>query len=94
MPRRIVTGDRLAIRTFAQNGEVLLLAVPPMRPGLPRTVRQQVFEYVLRRQPGMAWQLADTAADELDGVEGSRARLASLMSATPHRNQRGMAVAA
>lgn len=47
--RRIVTGDRLAIR----HGDVLL-AVPPIPSGTSRDDRIRILEYVLRRQPGLA----------------------------------------
>lgn len=50
MSRRIVAATRTAIRVDEQT----LLAVPPMPLNTPREVRVKVFEYVLRRQPGLA----------------------------------------
>lgn len=38
------------------------LAVPPMEHGLPGPVRVRVFEYVLRRQVGLAQMTAEAAA--------------------------------
>jgi len=60
--RRIVTAPKLAIRV----DENTLLAVPPLPPNTPREVRVKVFEYVLRRQPGLAQMTAEIAlaADE------------------------------
>lgn len=59
--RKIVTGDRLAIRV----DERTLLAVPPMPKGIPSDVRVRVFEYVLRRQPGLAEATAQIAIDAM-----------------------------
>lgn len=87
--RHIITGDRVAIRV----DDGTLLAVPPMHPRTPSTVRVQVLEYVLRRQIGLAQMLAETCADDIEGVSPERARLAAMLGETPHRNQRG-AVAA
>lgn len=77
---------RLAVRADADT----LLAVPPMHPGTSGEVRARIFEYVLRRQLGLACLLAEHDADRLYGIEGARARLASLMAETPHRNRRGL----
>lgn len=79
------TTDRLAIRVDAAT----LLAVPPMHPHTPRATRILVFEYVLRRQIGLAAMVAQATADDLEGTQGARARLASLMAQTPHKNARG-----
>lgn len=81
-------GGRLAIRVDADT----LLAVPPLHPGTAPDVRAVIFEYVLRRQIGLACVLAEHDADRLNGVEGARARLASLMAETPHRNARGFSM--
>lgn len=43
------------------------LAVPPMRHDLPSSVRVRVFEYVLRRQYGLAWDVAQIEADVIEG---------------------------
>lgn len=81
-PRRIATGHRLAIRL----PDGTLLSVPPMPAGVSREVRVKVFEYVLRRQIGLAQmtaQIADDAADfESDALRG---RLASMMNETPYK---------
>lgn len=87
--RHITTGPRLAIRL----DEDTLLAVPPIHPHTPRHVRVRILEYVLRRQVGLAQMLAESVADDLDGVAPERARLAAVLRQTPHRNARG-AVAA
>lgn len=88
--RRIITGERLAIRVDDRT----LLAVPPMHPRTPRDIRVQIMEYVLRRQFGLAHMIAETTRDDLDGVSDTRASIASLLGQTPHRNRRGMGVAA
>lgn len=82
--RSITTGRRLAIR----HGDVLL-AVPPIHPNTPREIRVRILEYVLRRQVGLAQMLAEATADDIEGVTPERARLAALLSLTPHRNARG-----
>lgn len=79
--RRIVTGDRLAIR----HGDVLL-AVPPIPSGTSRDDRIRILEYVLRRQPG----LAHTHAHILDEERKARTELvgydtiAALISERPN----------
>lgn len=79
--RKIVSGARLAIRVDDRT----LLAVPPLHPNTPSTVRVKVFELVLLRQPGLAKYIADTASDALDGIDGARERLSSLISERPDR---------
>lgn len=78
--RKIVTGRRLAIRL----ADGTLLAVPPMRPDTPSAVRVRVFEYVLRRQPGLAEIAAQIAADAKTGGD-ERDRLASMMGEQPYK---------
>lgn len=78
--RRLVIGHRLAIRM----PDGTLLSVPPMPPDTPSPVRVRVFEYVLRRQIGLAQvtaQLADDAAD-FEG-DAARNRLAAMMGEVP-----------
>lgn len=70
--RRIVTGDRLAIRLDDNT----LLSVPPMRPDLPPEVRVKVFEYVLRGQLGLAETVAQIEADVIEGRERHDRRVA------------------
>lgn len=82
--RKITTGYRLAIRVDADT----LLAVPPMHPHTPREVRVRVFEYVLRRQVGLAALVAETTAHEIDGVAPEMARLAAIMGETPWASRR------
>ncbi|MEU7817046.1 hypothetical protein [Pseudonocardia sp. NPDC049154] len=82
---RIISADRIAIRVDQHT----LLAVPPMHPATPSPIRVKVFELVLRRQFGEACQVATEWNDHITGDAGPRARLASLMSQTPHKNARG-----
>lgn len=42
-----------------------LLSVPPMHPDTPGSIRVRIFEYVLRRQVGLAWDLAVMADEEI-----------------------------
>lgn len=50
------------------------LAVPPMHPDIPRADRVKVLEYVLRRQFGMAYDLAtDLEETRLDRIGKARA---------------------
>lgn len=81
---------KYAIRVDADT----LLAVPPMHPATPRATRVRVLEYVLRRQIGLAHLLADDARDTIEHRGAVLGRIASLMGETPHRNQRGMGLAA
>lgn len=81
------THGRIAIRVNKDT----LLAVPPMHPHTPSAVRVQIFELVLRRQPGLAQTVAETWADSRAGVDGARDRLAHLLAETPYR---GSAMAA
>lgn len=74
MLRKTVTGERLAIRV----DEDTLLAVPPMKYPLPRGIRQQVLEYVLRRQIGMAQALIDIENDLIEGRERAVTQLLSM----------------
>lgn len=83
------TDGRLAIR----HGDVLL-SVPPMHPNTPRDVRVRVLEYVLRRQPGLAMTLAEVTSDLIERRHATLGRLASLMEQTPHKNARGLGMAA
>lgn len=78
--RKIVTGRRLAIRL----PDGTRLAVPPMSPNTPPKTRQLVFEYVLRRQPGLAEITAQIAADASSGAD-ARDRLASMMGEQPYK---------
>lgn len=73
--RHTITGHRLAIRVDADT----LLAVPPMRPDLPREVRVKVFEYVLRGQLGLAETVAQIEADVIDGRERHDRRAAQIL---------------
>lgn len=70
-----------------------LLAVPPMHPDTRPADRTRILEYVLRRQIGLAYDCAQTAAEAVDPTVRARIALARLASETPHRNARG-AVAA
>lgn len=88
--RRITTGDRLAIRV---DGDTLL-AVPPMKYRLPSTVRVKVFEYVLRRQLGLAQALIDIENDLIEGRERGMSTLLSVRPLTEPTGDDGMARAA
>jgi hypothetical protein len=81
---------KYAIRVDADT----LLAVPPIHPGTSRADRVRVLEYVLRRQPGMADLLAQEARESITRTGGTFASLAAVMSQTPHKNTRGLGVAA
>lgn len=70
------------------------LAVPPMHPDIPRPVRVQVYELVLRRLFGEAYDLAASAEDARLDRAGTFASISSLMSKTPHKNARGYGLAA
>lgn len=78
-----------SIPVTTPGGEVLLLAVPAMHGRTPSSVRVQVFEYVLRRQIGLAQMLAEITDEEVTGQAPELARLRSLLQETPHRNSRG-----
>lgn len=75
---------RLAIR----DGDALL-AVPPMRDDLPREVRTRVFDYVLRRQIGLAEMTVQIETEVMEGRERSRRRMAALLATTPHTDATG-----
>lgn len=77
--RKIVTGRRVAI--VLADGT--LLAVPPMPAHAPSAVRVKIFEYVLRRQPGLAEITAQIAADANTGGD-AHDRLAVLMNSAPY----------
>ena len=81
MPRRTITGARIAIRKDADT----LLAVPPMPPGTPSAVRVKVFELVLRGLVGEAQIVLQGVSDGLDGSAGARDRLAAMISEAPYR---------
>lgn len=57
--RRIVTGDRLAIRVDSRT----LLSVPPIPPGTTSERRVKILELVLRRQLTLAELLASGGLD-------------------------------
>lgn len=88
--RRIVTGPRLAIRVDADT----LLAVPPIHPGTPKDVRARILEYVLRRQPGMAHQLAEDVAEDIRRTDRRRrdllgtSNIVQLLAEEPHHTDR------
>lgn len=72
---------RLAVRV---DGDTLL-AVPPLDPRLPRFTRRQVFDAVLRRQPGLAQTIADIELDVIEGREKTVGKRASaLMAEQPY----------
>lgn len=81
--RRIVTGPRLAIRV----DEDTLLAVPPMDPSTPSAVRVKVFEYVLRRQPGLAQMIAEFAHDAQNERRKVLGVTADMLSELPYGQQ-------
>lgn len=85
--RKIVTGDRLAIRV----DEHTLLAVPPMPKGIPSDVRVKVFEYVLRRQPGLAEVIAQIAIDAMKQREQHVDGLGLLIAEAPYGTTRSAA---
>lgn len=72
-------GQRLAIR----HGDVLL-SVPPMNPNTPPGVRVKVFEYVLRRQIGLAQMTAQFADEADESREAFLGAAAALLSEAPH----------
>jgi hypothetical protein len=75
-----LASGRLAIRT-----DGILLAVPMMAPGTPRDVKRRVFEYILRRQPALALQIAEGVLEE---KTGPRERFDAMMAETPHHTSR------
>ncbi|MCW2901710.1 MAG: hypothetical protein JWO67_3975 [Streptosporangiaceae bacterium] len=96
MSRRIVTaapGQRLAIRVDANT----LLAVPPMHPDLPSKVRVLIFEYVLRRQIGLAMDVAaseNIRCGRYSYSDRGVATITALISERPHGTSRDHGVAA
>lgn len=84
MSPRLLTsrnGSRSAIRL----DDGTLLAVPPMDPRLSRFTRRQVFDAVLRRQPGLAQVIADIELDVIEGREKNMGKRASaLMAEQPY----------
>lgn len=79
-----LNGGRLAVRDKG-----VLLAVPPMHDDIPRAVRVQILELVLRRLFGEAYDLAAAAEDARLNRGGTFASISSIMAATPHKNARG-----
>jgi hypothetical protein len=61
-------GKTLAIRV-QRGAETLLLSVPPMHPQTPREIRVQVFELVLRRQYGLAEQVATDCTYDIENTK-------------------------
>lgn len=87
---------RQTVRSIAvttAGGEVLHLAVPPMHEHTPSWIRVRIFEYVLRRQIGLAQMLAQGAEDDATGTSPELARLQAMLQETPHRNTRWAAAA-
>lgn len=84
-----LVNGHLAISTTADNGETVRLAVPPLHPRLPRSVRRQVFELVLRRQLGLAETVAQIEADVIEGRDRFDSRYAAMLAETPHRGATG-----
>jgi hypothetical protein len=79
--RLLTNGRRRAI----QLDDGTLLAVPPFNAKLaPRAVRVKIYEYVIRRQPGMAQIVAEIASDARTGGD-ERDRLASMISEDPYQ---------
>lgn len=70
------------------------LAVPPMRPDLPGSIRTVIFEYVLRGQIGLAETTAQIEADVIEGRERHDKRLGALLAETPHRTAHDHGLAA
>lgn len=86
MSRRIVKpgpGQRIAIR----HGD-LLLSVPPMNPSTPSAVRVKVFEYVIRRQIGLAQMCAQFADEVHEERESVFPGISDLISEAPHSTTR------
>jgi hypothetical protein len=83
-----LTGGRIAIRDRG-----VLLAVPTLHDDIPRAVRVEVYELVLRRLFGEALDLANAADDARLNKVGTFASIHSLMKATPHKNARGSVAA-
>lgn len=78
--RLLTSKTRRAIRL----DDGTLLAVPPFAASTPRAVRVKIYELVLRRLPGEAEIVAQTAADAQTGGN-ERDRLASMISEQPYR---------
>lgn len=70
------------------------LAVPPMRRDLPSSARVRIFEYVLRRQIGLAETTAQIEADVIEGRERMDRRLNALLAEAPHATSRDHGMAA
>lgn len=77
---------RLAIR----DADVLL-AVPPMHPLTTMADRARILDYVLRRQPGLAFEYAQMAREAADGRERYVQGLAKLLAQAPHHSRRAAA---
>lgn len=73
-------GQRLAIRV----DERTLLAVPPMPEGIPSAVRVKVFEYILRRQPGLAQVTAQIAIEAVRNREELLPGLGLMIAEAPY----------
>jgi hypothetical protein len=71
-----------------------LLAVPPMDLRLPGSARVRIFEYVLRRQIGLAHDIAQIELDVIEGRDRADKRLASMLAETPHATARDHGMAA
>ena len=84
---------RLRSGHVAIRDGVALLAVPPMHFDTPRTVRVKVYELVLRRLFGEAYDLAADVEDARTRRGGTFASISSLMAQTPHKNARVRAAA-
>lgn len=82
-PRLLITPDHQ--RSAIRLDDGTLLALPPMDPRLDRFARRQVFDAVLRRQPGLAQTIADIELDVIEGREKNMGRrAAALMSEQPY----------
>lgn len=81
-------------RPLAIRHDDALLHVPNMHPQTPSHIRVRVFELVLRRQWGEAVELAVDTADWIERRARQQQQLDALMRQTPHRNRRGLGMAA
>lgn len=87
MSRRIISpaaGQRLAIVALDSQGREVRLAVPPFRQDIPREARVRIFEYVLRRQIGLAQAVVDIETELLESRERAGSRIARIMSSRPY----------
>lgn len=80
-----LTDGRLALRDRG-----VLLAVPPMHPDTPPEDRRRVFELVLRRLYGEAYDVAEGAREAIERRRSKNyvPNLAQLIEERPHHTEK------